>query len=37
MNMDNGDTNFISKVLYLILFVIICIVLGIFLGKCILG
>ncbi len=37
MNMDNGDTNFISKVLYLILIVIICIILGIYLAKSILG
>ena len=36
MNMDNGDTNFISKVLYLILIVIICIILGIYLAKSIL-
>lgn len=37
MNMDNGDTNFISKVLYLILIVIICIILGIYLAKSILS
>lgn len=37
MNMDNGDTNFISKVLYLILIVIICIILGIYLAKSMLG
>lgn len=37
MNMNNGDTNFISKVLYLILIVIICIILGIYLAKSILG
>ncbi len=33
----SDDTNFISKVLYMILIILICIILSIYLAKCILG
>lgn len=31
------DTNFISKVLYTILIILICVILGIYAAKCIIG
>ena len=31
------DTNFISKVLYTILIILICVILGIYVAKCIIG
>ena len=31
------DTNFISKILYTILIILICVILGIYVAKCIIG